>query len=181
MDTILDAKRGVTSMHSSARALRKALGDFMAAHVRAYGRDRIKPKHHWMFDLIDQWLRHADVYDAFIIERLHLRCKAVANLVKNLRSYEVRAKLYTARATPSYAISYEIPCAKYFNAAAQCIRKPRAYKESVLAGLYSAHERSLRTPFAAGLAGAVGDLGDGIVAADMVVWHGLRIAVGVRG
>ena len=88
VDLILDAKQGVTPMVDSARALREALRTFMTAHVQAYGRDHIKPKHHWLFDVADQMERHSAVFDAFIIERLHLRVKAVANLIDNLRSFE---------------------------------------------------------------------------------------------
>ena len=92
VDLILDAKRALTPMVASAHALREALKDFMDTHVAAYGRDRIKPKHHWMYDVADQMECLPAVFDAFIIERLHLRVKAVADNVDNLRSFEVLSK-----------------------------------------------------------------------------------------
>ena len=50
-----------------------AIGRHQRLHIAAYGVDKLKPKHHWMFDVAEM-LQHTEaVLDAFIIERLHLR------------------------------------------------------------------------------------------------------------
>ena len=180
IDLILDAKRGVAPMVSSARALREAMSAFMTAHVQAYGRDHIKPKHHWLFDICDQLERHFAVYDAFIIERLHLRVKAVANLIDNLRMFEVRAGCSNLHRTNNRYLHVSVCTYMYCSLLAAATYKfADACKESVLAGIFSAQSRSLRRPFAIGLVDPVGELDGNIQAADAVLcWHGLRIAVG---
>ena len=42
----------------------------------------MKPKAHWMWDIFEQFATMARVLDAFIIERLHLRCRVIADDVK---------------------------------------------------------------------------------------------------
>ena len=88
IDIILDAKRRLTPMRGSGQALRRALNAYVEAHKRAYGTDNIKPKLHWMYDVADQLEGDERVWDAFVIERLHLRVKVVADRVDNTSSFE---------------------------------------------------------------------------------------------
>ena len=53
-----------------------------------YGADFVKPKTHWAFDVAEQIAKDKWIYDAFVIERLHLRIKALADHCKNVRNYE---------------------------------------------------------------------------------------------
>ena len=46
------------------------------------------PKHHWAFDIAQQWRDTGVVLDAFVIERQHLMIKRVAEPVKNTKEYE---------------------------------------------------------------------------------------------
>ena len=46
------------------------------------------PKTHWAFDIIEQMLMDNVLFDAFIIERLHLRVRNHAENVKNQTTYE---------------------------------------------------------------------------------------------
>jgi len=69
--------------------LRTALELYLAAHKREYGDSRIKPKTRWAFDIIEQMLMDNVLFDAFIIERLHLRARNHAENVKNHRTLEV--------------------------------------------------------------------------------------------
>lgn len=64
----------------------------------AYGERFLKPKHHWQLDVPAQLVRDGMVFDAFVIERTHLKVKRVANHVENLRTFEVSvlASLSTA-------------------------------------------------------------------------------------
>ena len=41
-----------------------------------------------MFDVADQWKTHSIVIDAFVVERLHLRVKHVAEHVRNTSTFE---------------------------------------------------------------------------------------------
>ena len=88
IDVILEAKRGIVPMAQSAQALRRAIKNHLEAHLRAYGKEDLKPKHHWLWDIAEQWLTSEYVIDAFIIERIHLRAKDACNPVANTSSFE---------------------------------------------------------------------------------------------
>jgi len=60
----------------------------MRQHKHTYGVDFIKPKHHWAFDVAELLCGDDISFDAFIIERIHLRIKAVADNVKSSAGYE---------------------------------------------------------------------------------------------
>ena len=60
----------------------------MLCHVAAYGKEHLKPKFHYMWDVAEQLARDPFVLDCFIVERLHLRAKRVAKDVANTRAYE---------------------------------------------------------------------------------------------
>ena len=51
----------------------------ISKHIEVYGNGCIKPKTHWIWDVFFQLRRQGDLLDAFIIERLHLRAKALAD------------------------------------------------------------------------------------------------------
>ena len=57
-------------------------------HKTAYNTESLKPKHHYMFDVACQWLYQEVLVDALVIERLHLRVKVVAELVRNTETFE---------------------------------------------------------------------------------------------
>ena len=88
IDVEMDAKRGKVENYVSAGLLRAALSRHMELHIAAYGRGHLKPKHHWLYDVAEQWLRDDLVLDAFVVERLHLRVKSVADNVENTSDYE---------------------------------------------------------------------------------------------
>lgn len=114
LDVILLAKRGRMSVAHAAGKLRESHSEYMALDFRIHGTQNVKPKTHWTFDIADQLeedaatpaRRPADVpvaggapapdakeedefiFDAFIIERLHLRVKNVACNVKKKETYE---------------------------------------------------------------------------------------------
>ena len=88
VDVILEAKRGIVTMAQSAHALRSAIKTHLEAHIRAYGKDDLKPKHHWLWDIAQQWLSCPCVLDAFIIERIHNRARDAAVHVINTSQFE---------------------------------------------------------------------------------------------
>ena len=67
--------------------VRTCLEKHMVVLKQEYGEDRVKPKHHWAFDIADQLMRDTWLFDAFVVERLHLRVRASAENVKNLSMY----------------------------------------------------------------------------------------------
>ena len=87
VDLILEAKR-----HGNAATLapqvQQAMQRFLQLHVAAYGKELLKPKHHWGFDVCEQLARDNRVLDAFSLERLHLRSKKLANNAKNTSRFE---------------------------------------------------------------------------------------------
>jgi hypothetical protein len=98
LDLLLKAKHGFADARSAASALRAATCEHLRLHKAAYGEALVRPKHHWMLDVPEQLARDGLVLDAFVVERTHLKVKAVAEHVRNTRSFEasVLASLSTA-------------------------------------------------------------------------------------
>jgi hypothetical protein len=88
IDGILDAKHGQTSMNESSLWLKRAHKAFLEMHISCYGSEYIKPKHHWVFDIAEQWSLHSFVPDAFLIEKQHLAAKSIGNRVRNTTTFE---------------------------------------------------------------------------------------------
>ncbi len=88
IDCILDVKRCLVDVRAGADRLEAAVRRHLALHTSVYGAAHIRPKHHWMLDLPQQLRRDGAVLDAFVIERTHLRVKAVAETIKNTRAFE---------------------------------------------------------------------------------------------
>ena len=57
IDVIMRAKLGNISTGVAAEKLKDAIGVHLKAHVAAYGKDYIKPKHHWTWDVVVQLMR----------------------------------------------------------------------------------------------------------------------------
>lgn len=88
LDVILAAKRGELGIDEAAAVLRTRLQRHMELHVAAYGVAGVRPKHHWMLDIPAQLIRDRMILDTFVVERGHLRVKAVADGVDNTRRFE---------------------------------------------------------------------------------------------
>ena len=88
VDIILLAKRLCISPAVASDKLSAALEEFMRLHRSAHGDLHMRPKHHWAFDVAEQLGADATVFDAFVIERLHLRVRSVAENVKRLQTFE---------------------------------------------------------------------------------------------
>ncbi len=88
VDIIQAAKKRTMSMLEAADLLEATLIEYLAKHTEAYGDAHIRPKFHWLFDIVEQFRRDEMVHDQFIIERLHLRIKPPAEKVDNLRRWE---------------------------------------------------------------------------------------------
>ena len=61
---------------------------YMVKHIEAYGTNHIKPKFHWIYDLMDHMRKDPQLFDQLIVGRLHLRVKDIAVKVDNLRRWE---------------------------------------------------------------------------------------------
>ena len=88
MDVIRLAKSGQVALPDAGGMLATAVADHLRKHKLAYGESFVRPKFHWMFDIAEQWTTAPLVIDAFIIERLHLRMKAIAEPVCNTNVFE---------------------------------------------------------------------------------------------
>ena len=93
MDIIQVTKQGGMTLRQGGRKLNAAASKHMSLHVSVYGDGRIKPKHHWMFDVAEQWMEQPEdvpdiVVDAFSIEKLHLRVKPIADRTDNTTNFE---------------------------------------------------------------------------------------------
>jgi hypothetical protein len=61
---------------------------FMLAHVGCYGSRYVRPKHAWVWGVAERWKLDTDVWDAFAVERLHLRVKQIAAPLRSLQRHE---------------------------------------------------------------------------------------------
>ena len=82
LDCLLAAKH-THQDHGTLEATRA----FLQAHIAAYGKEGLKPKHHYIFHNALQASR-GEVMDCFVHERKHQVLKAAANPVKNTRAFE---------------------------------------------------------------------------------------------
>ena len=88
VDIILLAKRHAIPLHEAGVRLREALSAHLEHKKRTQGNGRVVPKTHWAFDISDFMCVDDILYDCFVVERLHLRAKKVAQHVLNLKHYE---------------------------------------------------------------------------------------------
>lgn len=88
VDLLLEAKRGLRRPAEAADELDRLMQLHLGMHLAAYGDAYLKPKNHWLMDVPDQLRRDGVILDAFVIERMHLAVKAVAEPVKNTKSFE---------------------------------------------------------------------------------------------
>ena len=88
IDLILLLKRGHLDAEQGSRQLEQAQRRYMEAHVRAHGDSHIRPKHHFQLRIPSQVRRDGAVLDAFVVERMHLRVKQIADLIHNTSAFE---------------------------------------------------------------------------------------------
>jgi len=88
VDILLRAKDGGLSTVEASRLLKRAAPRHFSLHKACYGTDHIKPKHHWIFDIILKLPDCEVVLDAFLIEKEHLLARECANPVKNTTKFE---------------------------------------------------------------------------------------------
>ena len=89
VDVLLRVKRRLLLPAPAATQLRSALVEHLALHKSLYGDASVKPTNHWLFDIADFLERDTFLFDAFVIERIHLRARAVANHACRLDVFEV--------------------------------------------------------------------------------------------
>ncbi len=71
-DLRMAAKTGLVTADEGSVQLENGTGRFLRLHQEAYGKDALKPKHHWLLDIPSQLRRDGMILDAFVIERQHL-------------------------------------------------------------------------------------------------------------
>lgn len=88
IDLLQVAKRGVAASGEVAAELARASAEHLEIHKAAYGTTHLRPKHHWVMDVPAQICRDGLVLDSFIIERIHLQVKSVAEHIRNTTCFE---------------------------------------------------------------------------------------------
>lgn len=78
LDLVMLSKRGVADPAQASDMLQAAVVKHLRLHIAAYGTGGVRPKHHWMLHVADQFRRDGVVLDAFIIERIHLQVRGHA-------------------------------------------------------------------------------------------------------
>ena len=86
LDLLLAAKKRRVDVREAGRQLLLILEEHMQSHVRVHGGQYVIPKSHWAFDIAECMVADGFLVDAFTLERLHLRVKAVATNCKKLDS-----------------------------------------------------------------------------------------------
>lgn len=113
-------KRGQVMPKEAGGKLRATLVRHLQVHKDLYGDEHIKPKNHWLLDCADFLEKDTFLFDAFVVERLHLRARAVADNACRLDRFEVtvlqglvNAQCHAARqqnAGPTlFGKAYELP------------------------------------------------------------------------
>ena len=91
MDILVDAKYFRIGLAGAGRCIRVLHASYMRKMIAVYGREQVKPKTHWVFDIADQLEEHdwlGILFDAFTIERWHVRVKRTAEDVKYTSYFE---------------------------------------------------------------------------------------------
>ena len=88
VDIFQRAKKKSISMSTAADMLDETVPAYINKHKEAYGDDNVRPKFHWLFDIIEQMRVQTMLHDQFIIERLHLWIKRPAEKIDNTRRWE---------------------------------------------------------------------------------------------
>ena len=88
IDILLAAKKRRVTVKEAGAELLGTLQVHMRLRTEHFGSRNITPKFHWAFDIAECMMADGFLVDAFALERVHLRVKAVANHIKNTRSYE---------------------------------------------------------------------------------------------
>lgn len=85
---ILAVRNKELRTRDAAPVLEQKIATYLRFHLICYGDSHLKPKHVWLWALAAHWRRDKHVYDAFIIERLHLVCKTTATRVDCTSRFE---------------------------------------------------------------------------------------------
>ena len=90
IDCFVQAKRRRLNMRQAGVELARCLQEHMRRHKSVYGVDHIIPKHHWLFDCHARIIKDIDwqIFDCFVLERIHLTTKGVAEAQQNTSRYE---------------------------------------------------------------------------------------------
>lgn len=88
IDLVLLCKRGRMPPADASEALRRACIRHLELFQIAYGEQHLRPKHHWQLDMSEQPARDGCVLDAFVVERMHLSVKRIAEMVRNTSTFE---------------------------------------------------------------------------------------------
>ena len=95
VDVFMMTRRGVIDLGRAASEVRIAARAHLVAHKAAYGDDGIVPKDHWPFDVAETFERDSakpqrtwHVFDALVMERLHLRVKGLVEHIDDPSRFE---------------------------------------------------------------------------------------------
>ena len=98
VDSFLNLKRRLTITADLIDETERHISEHMQLHIAAYGSAFIKPKHHWLYDVVVKLredLQHfltypelAMLFDALVLERSHLPAKDVAENIDNTSRFE---------------------------------------------------------------------------------------------
>ena len=88
IDVLMSVKRRQVGCRQAANDVERSSCEQMTRAIAAIGVDSITPKFHWAIDLAEQMRSSDYLADAFVIERLHLRARDIANRIQNTAAYE---------------------------------------------------------------------------------------------
>ena len=88
VDIFQATKFRILSMSDAADLITSTHTRYMIKHIEAYGTRHVRPKFHWIIDLVDQIRRDPQLFDQLIVERLHLLVKEIAVNIDNKSRWE---------------------------------------------------------------------------------------------
>ena len=94
LDLLQSSKRGKIEPHR----LSKCMSKYMRAFRRAYPNEHVKPKHHFIFHVVEQIIRDCLLLDCFTGERKHQLVKQACKATDNTEIFEKSALARTLNA-----------------------------------------------------------------------------------
>ena len=88
MDLLLAATSRTVDVCQAADSIEAAVAECSRLRIAAYGERFLKSKRHWVFDVAGQIRCDCLSIDAFVVERIHIRIKSIAEKIDNATSFE---------------------------------------------------------------------------------------------
>lgn len=85
---IVQTAKFTSATHQLSARMKAAVARSLQLHVDAYGKEFVRPKHHFLMHIWEQPAEDTVLLDSFVHERKHQAVKAKASLIRTTQNYE---------------------------------------------------------------------------------------------